>query len=365
MTYTLNNEKNGVELHFDGKPSADTLTSIKAAGFRWLNSGKLWYAKQTPERLALAQQLSAGAPAEIHTTQKAARKAAKAVKPTYEMKYTFGGYRDATGKYTSCRWSLCLNFANGAHAYEIEAMTDNYGPVPTPQGAKFQNNSDSMTDYFEHSSWFISPACPDFLGVLEAYEKKIVHDTARNAKLDAKHGVTSPEQAREQKIAHLRRLMGYTYEKAEQSVKRDEDNAAEQERRRFEYVAECRRLGEKFAAARASGDPAQLEAARQDMAASVEAYQNRQQEKEREQSRACNLNMVESAKKRGEYLELDGVAFILNESTYHEMFANKTTHVYTLIAIDAITGDRIFGGELNSEEERRKKMSEIVNNRAA
>lgn len=363
MIVKLNNEKNGVELHFTGKPDASTLSTIKAAGFRW-GGAKLgfWYAKQTPERLALAQQLSAGAPAEIHTTQKAAGKAAKAVKPTYEMKYTFGGYRDATGKYTSCRWSLCLNFANGAHAYEIEAMTDNYGPVPTPQGAKFQNNSDSMTDYFEHSSWFISPACPDFLGVLEAYEKQKAHDAAKRAKREEKHG--GPE-TREQRIAYLQRLMGYTYEKAEQSVKRDEDAKAEQERRRFEYVAECRRLGEKFAAARASGDSEKLEAARQDMVASVEACQNRQQEKEREQSRACNLQTVESARKRGECVELNGVAFILNESTYHEMFANKVTHVYTLIAIDATTGDRIFGGELNSEEDRRKKMSEIVNNRTA
>ena len=57
-TMAINNEFNGIELVFESKPAKEILESIKAAGFRWHNMKKLWYAKQTPERMALAKKLS-------------------------------------------------------------------------------------------------------------------------------------------------------------------------------------------------------------------------------------------------------------------------------------------------------------------
>ena len=57
-TMAINNEFNGIELVFESKPAKEILESIKAAGFRWHNLKKLWYAKQTPERMALAEKLS-------------------------------------------------------------------------------------------------------------------------------------------------------------------------------------------------------------------------------------------------------------------------------------------------------------------
>ena len=59
-TLSINNELNGIELVFETKPAQAILTTIKDAGFRWHNLKKLWYAKQTPERMALAQKLSGG-----------------------------------------------------------------------------------------------------------------------------------------------------------------------------------------------------------------------------------------------------------------------------------------------------------------
>lgn len=59
-TLTLNNELNGIELSFEAKPAADVLNSIKELGFRWHNKKKLWYAKQTEERLAKAQEIAGG-----------------------------------------------------------------------------------------------------------------------------------------------------------------------------------------------------------------------------------------------------------------------------------------------------------------
>ena len=57
-TMTLNNEKNGIEIRFGEKPLQGTLTMLKTNGFRWHSQGKFWYAKQTAERLELAQMLA-------------------------------------------------------------------------------------------------------------------------------------------------------------------------------------------------------------------------------------------------------------------------------------------------------------------
>ena len=53
----LNEEKNGIELSFENKPDRSTLDSIKAQGFRWHNAKKVWYAKQTDDRLTFAKSL--------------------------------------------------------------------------------------------------------------------------------------------------------------------------------------------------------------------------------------------------------------------------------------------------------------------
>lgn len=58
----LNEELNGIELLFDEKPTADTIASVKANGFRWSPKNKLWYAKNTAERLTFAQTLATSAP---------------------------------------------------------------------------------------------------------------------------------------------------------------------------------------------------------------------------------------------------------------------------------------------------------------
>ena len=59
-TFTRNAEKGGIELAFTARPDAETLTAVKAAGFRWNNARRAWYAKETPERVALAESLAGG-----------------------------------------------------------------------------------------------------------------------------------------------------------------------------------------------------------------------------------------------------------------------------------------------------------------
>lgn len=55
-TYILNNELNGIEITFDGKPSAVIRDMLKEAGFRWHRYKKIWYAKQSAEREEVAKK---------------------------------------------------------------------------------------------------------------------------------------------------------------------------------------------------------------------------------------------------------------------------------------------------------------------
>ncbi|MFY8264460.1 hypothetical protein ACOT7R_16355 [Clostridium perfringens] len=46
-----NEEKNGIEVKFNNKPAQEVINSLKANGFRWHRVKKVWYAKQTEERI--------------------------------------------------------------------------------------------------------------------------------------------------------------------------------------------------------------------------------------------------------------------------------------------------------------------------
>ena len=59
-TYTLNAEKNGIEIRFDSKPAAAVLEAIKSAGYRWSRARRLWWAKQSPKALEAAQAVADG-----------------------------------------------------------------------------------------------------------------------------------------------------------------------------------------------------------------------------------------------------------------------------------------------------------------
>jgi len=54
---TLNEKLNGIELKFNSKPSEEIRTKLKELQFRWHSKKAIWYAKQSPERIELANQL--------------------------------------------------------------------------------------------------------------------------------------------------------------------------------------------------------------------------------------------------------------------------------------------------------------------
>ena len=61
-TMSINSALSGIELTFAGKPADEIREAMKEAGFRWHRQKKLWYAKSTPARLALAEKLSGQEP---------------------------------------------------------------------------------------------------------------------------------------------------------------------------------------------------------------------------------------------------------------------------------------------------------------
>ena len=75
--YRINEEKNGVEIVFSAKPAEEIRYELKENGFRWGRG--YWWAKQTPERLALAEKLT-GEKAETITGTKAEKETPKAEK---------------------------------------------------------------------------------------------------------------------------------------------------------------------------------------------------------------------------------------------------------------------------------------------
>lgn len=56
-TITMNNEKNGIEIRFDGKPENSIIVALKENGFRWSGKQKMWYAKQSADRISFAESL--------------------------------------------------------------------------------------------------------------------------------------------------------------------------------------------------------------------------------------------------------------------------------------------------------------------
>ena len=57
-TMSINEALQGIELTFNEKPGEEIREKMKLAGFRWHRMKQLWYAKNTPERMALAVEIT-------------------------------------------------------------------------------------------------------------------------------------------------------------------------------------------------------------------------------------------------------------------------------------------------------------------
>ena len=60
VNITLNEEKNGIEIRFSDKPTTEVIEALKSNGFRWSSKQKMWFAKQTQERIEFTIFLNNG-----------------------------------------------------------------------------------------------------------------------------------------------------------------------------------------------------------------------------------------------------------------------------------------------------------------
>lgn len=64
----FNEDKNGIEIYFTGKPSEEVRNNLKSNGFRWSKYNKCWYAKQNEDTINFANSLNNVSEEEIKET---------------------------------------------------------------------------------------------------------------------------------------------------------------------------------------------------------------------------------------------------------------------------------------------------------
>ncbi|WP_290774180.1 LPD29 domain-containing protein [Anaerofustis sp.] len=174
LNITLNTEKNGIELRFDSKPSAEILTKIKENGYHWSNKQKIWYAKQSENTMTIANEI-----AETIGTFTPAEKSKQEKLQSYDLwlltraedvenhfeKYHIYDNKEIAARirkhlkerFPMCKWSVTKNGYNSIYVHllaspftiDSEALKAivHYAYI-FAQSFNY-DNSDSMTDYFD------------------------------------------------------------------------------------------------------------------------------------------------------------------------------------------------------------------------
>lgn len=174
-TLAINKEVNGIEVIFDTKPAQAIIDSLKNSGFRWHRVKKLWYAKNTEERLLLAKSI-AGEKAEPkkevkkvsslpslwercktdsipehdrHTdTKTVAAETRKHIKERFpEIKFSC---RIGSGGWAACN-EVNFYFKSAPFAKDSEYFKAVEKYVESWFWSFNYDNSDSMTDYFDRN----------------------------------------------------------------------------------------------------------------------------------------------------------------------------------------------------------------------
>lgn len=174
LNITLNNDKNGIELRFDQKPSAEVLEAIKGAGFRWSGKQKMWYAKQSEITIAIANELAKSEGFFIPDEELNQKKneiydlwaltRTEGIENHFE-KYHIYDNKEITAqirkhlreRFPMCKWSITKDGYNSIHVYLLSspfAIDSEAVKAIVHYAYEFAqsfnyDNSDSMTDYFD------------------------------------------------------------------------------------------------------------------------------------------------------------------------------------------------------------------------
>lgn len=250
LNITLNNDKNGIELRFDQKPSAEVLEAIKGAGFRWSGKQKMWYAKQSEITIAIANELAKSEgffiPDEELNQKKNEIYDLWALTRTEGIENHFEKYHIYDNKeiaaqirkhlrerFPMCKWSITKDGYNSIHVYLLSspfAIDSEAVKAIVHYAYEFAqsfnyDNSDSMTDYFD----------VNFYGVYESdiassyhYEQREANVAEYNVEQDflTKKAAFDAEKREREEREFQERMAQMEVERAE-SAKRE----AERQRR--------------------------------------------------------------------------------------------------------------------------------------
>lgn len=162
---TLNNEKNGIEICFDSKPNDDVLAALRSHGFRWSNRQKIWYAKQTDERITFINTLTDNTlnqkKTEVYDLWEITR--ADNIENNFEKYHIYDTKEIAAvirkhlkERFPMCKWSVTKD-GNSIYLHLLvspwEKKSDEVNSI-VHYAYKFAqsynyDNSDSVTDYFD------------------------------------------------------------------------------------------------------------------------------------------------------------------------------------------------------------------------
>ena len=168
-TITINNEKNGIEVAFAAKPETDVLTALKEAGFRWHKQKKVWYAKNTDERMTFVQGIGEVSSTAANGKDKKVNADLWEITRTDDIPYFYGENHEHSTKviamnvrkhlrarFPFCKWSV----TSSRDSVDVSLLTSPFekGSDELMAIAEYAyrytqaynyDNSDSMSDYFD------------------------------------------------------------------------------------------------------------------------------------------------------------------------------------------------------------------------
>ena len=247
LNVALNNELNGIELCFDKKPDESVLAKIRDNGFRWSMKKRIWYAKQTNERLAFVKTLDENA---VATEPKHVD-----VKPAYDLwkitrtdeignnyeKYHIRDNKEIAAiirkhlreRFPMCKWSVRIGGNNSIYVTLLESPFEKdsdelkaIAHYAYTFGESYNyDNSDIYSDYFD----------VNFYGLYESeiigYDYHQREATVAEARMSEEFKTTKREF---DEADELRKAKEY-----------DEYCKAEEERRKQEVIDAAHRTADK------------------------------------------------------------------------------------------------------------------------
>ena len=168
-TITMNSEKNGIEIRFDGKPESSVIAALKGNGFRWSGKQRMWYAKQNAERIAFAESLGEISSTVRNKTEKHEEYNLWDMTRTEQIENNFNLYhiydtkqiasiirKHLRERFPMCKWSVRSDYNSISVTLMVSPFEKESDELKTIVHYAFKfaqsynyDNSDSMSDYFD------------------------------------------------------------------------------------------------------------------------------------------------------------------------------------------------------------------------